>query len=186
MGFVLPASLYAAIYVVFSYPVLKSFSTHYFCGHEDGYQNIWNLWWVNKSIAQLHQLPWYTTYLHYPTGTTLIAHTLAPFNGFIGVLLQARFLADQTYNTIVIFSFVMTGVTTFWLARRVTGVVRRGAVRRGRLHLLPLPLRPRPEPPADGHARVAAAGDPGGLRTAHAADGAQGHRRRRRDAPGRR
>lgn len=118
----LPAGLYLLLYYAFSFPLFHRFSTHYFCGQEDGYQNIWNLWWVNKAVVDLHQLPWYTTYLHYPTGTTLIAHTLAPFNGFLGVLLQACGLTlVQTFNTIVIFSFVMTGLTTFWLVRRVTG-----------------------------------------------------------------
>jgi len=121
-GFLLPTALYAVIYYLFSYPLWHSFSTDFFCGQEDGYQNIWNLWWVNKAITELHQSPWYTTWLHYPTGTTLIAHTLAPFNGFVGILLFKMGLSlNQVYNTIVIFSFVMTGVTTFWLAWRVTG-----------------------------------------------------------------
>src|SRR3954465_3294432 len=120
-GFVVPASLYLAIYYLFSYPLFHSFSTHYFCGQEDGFQNIWNLWWVNKSVTDLHQLPWFTNYLHHPAGTSLIAHTLAPFNGFLGIGLQTFMTLNQTYNTIVIFSFVMTGVTTYWLARRVTG-----------------------------------------------------------------
>jgi hypothetical protein len=121
-GFLLPAGLYGLIYALFSHPLLASFSTHYFCGQEDGYQNIWNLWWVNKSVTQLHQLPWYTTYLHYPVGTTLIAHTLAPFNGFVAIpLFKLGLTLNQVYNTIVVFSFVMTGVTTFWLAWRVSG-----------------------------------------------------------------
>ena len=121
-GFIVPAALYALIYYLFSYPLWHSFSTHFFCGQEDGYQNIWNLWWVNQSVTELHQSPWYTTWLHYPTGTTLIAHTLAPFNGFVGILLfKLGLTLNQVYNSIVIFSFVMTGVTTFWLAWRVTG-----------------------------------------------------------------
>jgi hypothetical protein len=119
--FICPAAIYLGVYYFFSYTLFHSFSTHFFCGQEDGYQNIWNLWWVNKSVTQLHQLPWHTTYLHYPTGTTLIAHTLAPFNGFVGIVLTRLGLSlNQVYNTIVIFSFVMTGVTAFWLAWRVT------------------------------------------------------------------
>src|SRR5258708_12725165 len=115
-GFILPAALYALIYALFSYPLLGSFSTHFFCGQEDGYQNIWNLWWVNKSVTQLHQLPWHTTWLHYPTGTTLIAHTLAPFNGFVAIpLFKMGLTLNQFYNTILVFSFVMTGFTPFHL-----------------------------------------------------------------------
>lgn len=121
-GFLLPASLYALVYYLFSYPLWHSFSTHFFCGQEDGYQNIWNLWWVNKAVTELHQSPWYTTWLHYPTGTSLIAHTLVPFDGFVGiVLLKMGMTLNEAYNTILIFSFVMTGVTAFWLCWRVSG-----------------------------------------------------------------
>src|SRR5678815_1937648 len=34
-----PAALYLLIYATFSWPLLKSFNTHFFCGQEDGYQN---------------------------------------------------------------------------------------------------------------------------------------------------
>jgi hypothetical protein len=119
----LPAALYLLVYAAFSWPLFKSFNTHFFCGQEDGYQNIWNLWWTEKCVNELHHHPWFTNYLHWPQGTTLIAHTLAPFNGFVGAFLQKTIglSLHQTYNTIVIFSFVMSGLTAFWLALRVTG-----------------------------------------------------------------
>jgi hypothetical protein len=117
-----PAALYALLFYALTYPLLHSFNTHFFCGQEDGYQNIWNLWWLNKSVGELHQLPWYTTHLHHPAGTSLLAHTLAPLNALFAVpMLRAGLALHHVYNTIVVFSFVMTGVTTFWLARRVTG-----------------------------------------------------------------
>ena len=118
-----PAAVYLLIYAAFSWPLFKSFNTHFFCGQEDGYQNIWNLWWAEKCVTELHQHPWKTSWLHHPEGTTLIAHTLAPFNGFVGAFLQGTlgFSLHQTYNFIVVFSFVMAGVTTFWLALRVSG-----------------------------------------------------------------
>lgn len=122
-GLALPAALYLLLYYLLTYPLLHQFNTRFFCGTEDGYQNIWNLWWTNHALTHLRQWPWYTTWIHYPQGTSLIAHTLAPFNGFVGTVLQSGLglSLHQTYNTIVVFSFVMTGVTTFWLARRVSG-----------------------------------------------------------------
>lgn len=121
-GFALPAVIYFLIYAIFSWPLLTHFSSSYFCGDNDGYQNIWNIWWVHKAVVELHQSPWHTNYLHYPTGTSLIGHTLAPFDGFLGIALMACGMKlNQTYNAIVIFSFVMTGVTMFWLARRISG-----------------------------------------------------------------
>ena len=47
---------------------------------------------------------------------TLIAQTLNPFNGFLGIPLSLFLPLNQVYNTLVAFAFVATGLTTFWLA----------------------------------------------------------------------
>jgi hypothetical protein len=120
--FLVPAILYFTLYSVFSYPLLTHFSTDFFCGDNDGYQNIWNIWWVRKSIVELHQLPWYTTWLHYPNGTSLIGHTLAPFDGLLATGLMACGMSlNQAYNSCIIFAFVMSGMTMCWLAKRAIG-----------------------------------------------------------------
>ena len=55
------------------------------------------------AVRELHVLPWYTTYLHYPVGTTLLGHTLNPFNGLLAIALLPVLTLVQTYNSIVIF-----------------------------------------------------------------------------------
>lgn len=117
---VLPALLYLLFFTIYSWPWMGHFNTHFFTDQGDGFQNVWNIWWVNKSVVQLHQLPWHTTYLHYPYGTTLIAQTLNPFNGFVGIALLRMFSLVQTFNIMVIFSFVSAGITMFWLCYHFT------------------------------------------------------------------
>jgi len=116
-----PAALYLLVYGLLNPQLAGRFSTHFFFGGLDGYQNVWNLWWVKTSLLEYGRLPWSTTYLHHPHGTTLIGHTLNPFNGLLGLGLGPFLSPVQVYNTIVVFSFVMGGVTTFWLCRAVTG-----------------------------------------------------------------
>jgi hypothetical protein len=99
---------------------VSQFSTHFAFSGPDGFQNVWNLWWVDRSASEL-QLPWHTSLLHYPFGTTLLGHTLNPFNGFLAIGLLKFFTLVQTYNLIVLFSFVTGGLTAFWLCREVTG-----------------------------------------------------------------
>ncbi|HYE17780.1 MAG TPA: hypothetical protein VEA69_05010 [Tepidisphaeraceae bacterium] len=116
-----PPALYFVLYCALTWPLVTSFNTHFFAGSEDGYQNIWNLWWTHHALTNLHQLPWHTTHLHWPAGTSLHAHTLAPLSGLIGSILQTLGLSlHQAYNTIVVASFVLTGHFTYLLARRVT------------------------------------------------------------------
>jgi hypothetical protein len=115
-----PGLLYLTCFALLTYPLITHLSTDCFCRSNDGLQNVWNLWWVNFAVTQLHQLPWQTSYLHYPYGVSLLGQTLNPFNGFIGIPLSALFTLTQTYDLIVIFSFVSAGVTTFLLAHHLT------------------------------------------------------------------
>ena len=119
-GLWIPAALYLAAFVLLNPHLPAVFSTHYYFGGLDGYQNVWNLWWVDKAIREHGSLPWFTTWLHYPAGTTLIGHTLNPFNGLLAMPLLRFLTPVQTYNFIVFFSFVSGGVTAFWLCREMT------------------------------------------------------------------
>lgn len=119
---ILPFLFYFIAFCLLTYPLILDFFTHYFANTKDGLQNIWNLWWVYQAVRRpdMHPTIWFTNMLHWPFGTTLFAQTLNPFNGYLTVILH-RFLSLMvTYNTIVIFSFVMGGLTMYWLAYYVT------------------------------------------------------------------
>jgi hypothetical protein len=117
---VIPALVYLVIFFALNPHLASHFSTRYFFGGADGYQNIWNLWWVDQAI-RTGQNPWFTTLLHHPYGTSLIGHTLNPFNGVIAMPLLTMGSLIQAYNAIVIFSFVSGGVTAAWLCHAMTG-----------------------------------------------------------------
>lgn len=115
-----PLIFYFLVFTLLTYPLLLCFSTHFFADRGDGLQNVWNLWWVNKSVTDLQRFPWHTEYLHYPSGISLLGSTLNPFNGFMAILLLKCMTLIQTYNSIVIFSFVTGGLTAFWLSYYIT------------------------------------------------------------------
>ena len=111
----IPSIIYFVFFCIYSWPWITHFNTSFMTDSGDGLQNVWNIWWVNKSITELNQLPWHTSYLHAPHGVTLLGQTLNPFNGFVGILLLRFMSLVQTFNTMIIFSFVMAGITSFWL-----------------------------------------------------------------------
>src|SRR5579883_2742300 len=80
---VVPLLIYFVFFCVFTWPWVTHFRGWYFTDSGDGLQNVWNMWWINKSVVQLHRLPWYTNFLHYPFGVTLLGQTMNPFNGFV-------------------------------------------------------------------------------------------------------
>ncbi|MEM7202504.1 MAG: hypothetical protein AAF628_19690 [Planctomycetota bacterium] len=101
-------------------PALGAFTTHLFSDGVDGPQNLWNQWWMRRSILQLHS-PWVTDQLFFPHGIDLAGATLAPFNGLLSLPLCAVMNPVAAFNTIAAFSFVATGWATFLLARELTG-----------------------------------------------------------------
>jgi hypothetical protein len=115
-----PIVIYFLFFCLLTYPLIFSFHTHLFADKWDGLQSLWHIWWVNKAVTGLHQSPWYTNYLYYPKGTSLLAQTMNPFNGFLGILLLKFLSLTETHNVIVIFSFIMGGVTAFWLSFYIT------------------------------------------------------------------
>jgi hypothetical protein len=117
----LPAAAYLAGFIALTWPWTRGFSIAFWCDTGDGYQNVWNLWWVRTAVLS-GRSPWFTPLLHAPGGTSLLGHTLNPFNGFAGIPLAAAGLSlVQAHNAIVAFSFIAAGVTTFWLAMDLTG-----------------------------------------------------------------
>jgi len=113
-----PMLFYFACFSLLTFPLITQFSSHFFTDQGDGLQNVWNMWWVNEAVTH-GQSPWSTHYLHRPWGVTLLSHTLNPFNGFLGIGLQTFLTLRQAHNVIVVFSFVMGGVTAFWLSWRL-------------------------------------------------------------------
>jgi len=116
----LPILIYFVAFCFFTWPWITHFNTRFFTDSGDGLQNVWNMWWINKSVTQLHTSPWFTTYLQAPFGVTLVGQTLNPINGFVGIILQHFMSLVQAFNTMIVFSFVFAGLTAFWLSHYFT------------------------------------------------------------------
>jgi hypothetical protein len=124
----LPAAFYFVAFWLLIYPWLQPgstpqillFSTRLYGDQGDALQCFWNFWWLDRALVQLGQSPWYTTALHYPYGISLIGHVLNPLHGLMGIVLLRFFTLIETYNFIVVFAFVASGVTAFGLAYEIT------------------------------------------------------------------
>ena len=114
---VLVTASFTILTLILTYPVIFKLSTHFMCDGGDSFQNMWNMWWLKTAVLDLHTNPYYTTYLHYPDGVSLLFQTFNPFNGLISIPLQFLFRMEITYNFVVIFSFIMSGIGMYLLAR---------------------------------------------------------------------
>jgi hypothetical protein len=112
---VAPSMLYFAFFSFYTWPWIANFSTHYFSDQVDGLQNIWNIWWSNKSITELGQSPWHTVWQHFPHGITVVPHTFNLINGLLAIPFLYFFDLNIVFNSLIIFSFVASGLTMLWL-----------------------------------------------------------------------
>src|SRR5262249_45970547 len=119
---VFPAAFYFLAFSLLTYPLITKFGTHLYADSGDGLQNVWNIWWVDHTVTELHQSPWHTVYLRHPYGVSLLGHTLTAFNGFLCLpFLELNLLTlEQAHNAAMVFAFVVGGMTAFGLAYRLS------------------------------------------------------------------
>jgi len=109
---------YFLLTLVLTYPLLFNINTKV-PGCCDVFQNLWNLWWVKKSITELKN-PYYTDYLYHPIGANLTLHTLSLFNSLSSIPLQYIFNLVTTYNLLFLFSFIMSAFGMYLLVYYLT------------------------------------------------------------------
>lgn len=110
---------YLLLTILMTYPLLLQLTTAIPGDGFDGWQNYWNLWWVKTAVLDLHQSPFFTTDLYYPTGYSLLFHTLNIFNSLLTLPIQLCFGVTVSYNFVVIFSFVVGGYGAYLLGLHV-------------------------------------------------------------------
>jgi hypothetical protein len=92
----------------------------------DFYQHIWNLWWVKFSLLTLHTDPYYTEYLHFPSGQSLVYHVVDPLNGVLSIPLHAAFGLLAAFNLLRL-AHVSFSATAAYALCRTLGLPRPAA-----------------------------------------------------------
>ncbi len=112
----LPILLYLLMYLALSYPLIKQFNTSFLGDSQDVYQNVWSLWWFAQVVDNTELTLWHTIMLYAPHGESLYTHALSPLHGALAYPLQKLFPWNITYNILIIFNFIASGVAMFWLS----------------------------------------------------------------------
>lgn len=115
------ALAYLAMALAMSYPLILHLRSYAFAGLEDGSMSIWNVWWMKFSIFQLGGNPLNCDYLFFPGGVNLTFHSLPKVLGLISVPLQYLAGLTITYNFVILLTFVLTGLSTYWLVFYLVG-----------------------------------------------------------------
>ncbi len=70
-----------ALAAIYAHVTLLNLTQGVVGGDIDGYENLWNTWWLHKALFDLHQNPFITNYIYYPSGVQFYFHTFNPISG---------------------------------------------------------------------------------------------------------
>ncbi len=110
-----------ALAVIFGRVALLNLTTGVIGGDIDGYENMWNNYWIKTAIFDLHRNPFYTDYIYHPTGISLRYHTLNPFNALLTLPFNLTLGYIPTTNLLFIFALSLTTFFAFLFIRDIVG-----------------------------------------------------------------
>jgi hypothetical protein len=111
---------YALLVLLFAWPLPANLADRVVLARgSDFYQHIWNLWWMRFSLFTLHQNPYHTGYLDYPTGQPLTYHVLDPLDGLLSLPLQATLGLVPAFNLLRLWQLLFAALAAYALCRLV-------------------------------------------------------------------
>ncbi|HUB06596.1 MAG TPA: PA14 domain-containing protein [Myxococcales bacterium] len=114
-------SAYAALALILTWPLAARFGTEIGGDFGDHWQTLWGMWWVHKALVELHQNPFFSTYVHWPTGVPMFFETL-DFPDCLLALPLWHFLPPvAVFNCAEAWSYLLGGWFFYHFALELTG-----------------------------------------------------------------
>lgn len=113
--------LYFILSILHSYPLIFHISDHVISFGGDTWQYVWNLWWMKKALLDLNTSIFFTPYLSYPYGVSLINDVMMPIRNIIGLpflLLTQNIIF--TYNLLYLLALSFSCFSMFLLCYYLT------------------------------------------------------------------
>ena len=111
--------VYILVAIITTWPLITHLTTHLPGGSDDTFLHYWNSWWVKQALSS-GQSPFYTPYLFYPNGISLVTHNIAWFNILPWLLLEPLVGGVVAYNLVILLNFALCGCSLFWLSYKLT------------------------------------------------------------------
>lgn len=104
--------------IAYSYPVIFHLSDYMVGGTSDAYQFPWNSFVFREQILHLKD-PYFTDYIFYPVGTSLLLHSYTEFNSIVALAMVPVVGYMAAYNIATLLSTFLTAIGMYLLARKI-------------------------------------------------------------------
>lgn len=117
----LAAAWFAALAVVFTWPVSQNLSHSVVDQFGDNMQFVWLIGWFQKAVFQLHRLPFDVPQLNFPEGWNLARTEITPIQILLGLPFSLVDGPVLGYNLAMLATFALSGLAAYIWVRRLTG-----------------------------------------------------------------
>lgn len=112
---------FVVLTLILTYPVITRITTHQAGDGGDGFQFMWNIWYVNRVLKEGGGITniYYTDYQYYPNGTSLAFSTLSLTNTLF-LAFPLTLITDNLvliYNILFFLTFILAGYGMYLLVR---------------------------------------------------------------------
>ncbi|MDX1414486.1 MAG: hypothetical protein R3293_09870 [Candidatus Promineifilaceae bacterium] len=111
---------YALVAIFTTWPLIQNLESHLAGPSTDVFVHYWNNWWVQKALLS-GQSPYFTTYLNYPYGVSLIGHNFAWFNILPWLTLEPWLGGIKAYNVVILTTLLLCGLAMYALVLDTIG-----------------------------------------------------------------
>jgi hypothetical protein len=112
--------IYVILTLFVTYPAIVRLDSHYIGAGSDLWIFPWNDWWIRKCLLECRN-PFYTTWMFYPEGVSLVYHNFAWLNTMVWLPLSPLVGPIAAYNLIFILNLALGGIGMYALARYLVG-----------------------------------------------------------------
>ena len=110
---------YAFIVVLMTWPSSLHLSHRLIGNNMDDWIFYWNNWWLERAIVEGHDW-FFTPYLFYPQGTSLVAHSNSFLNSLLAFAIKPLVGPVAAYNLVLLFGLWIGAVGMFLLVHDLT------------------------------------------------------------------
>ena len=110
---------YTFFTLLMTYPLVLRISSHLAGSGDDMWLFQWNNWWLRKVLLEGLD-PYFTTFLFYPHGASLVYHNFSWLNSAIWLMLEPVAGPVGAYNVTFLLTFILSGYATYALVRDLT------------------------------------------------------------------
>jgi hypothetical protein len=111
---------YSLLTLALAWPLVVNMNRVLAGRSSDSYMNPWADWWTEKALTEGLDF-YYTDYLFYPRGASLVFHSFSHANTAISLLLMPLIGRFAAYNVTILLAYVLSGFGMYLLMDHLTG-----------------------------------------------------------------